>query len=156
MNGSLPLKLNDRQHFIVFGGPYKKKPDHMVGVKMAVEIDRPFTIEVPTVDFQVPSMQDMEEGIDKAVTEILKGKQLYVGCMGGIGRTGLFLACLAKVFGEKDPVKYVRAEYLSHAVETIPQQKFVANFNPKPWTLRKIKIAGFFLRISRKNLLTKV
>ncbi|ATS92338.1 tyrosine phosphatase family protein [Stenotrophomonas phage vB_SmaS_DLP_5] len=155
MNGKLPLRLNDRQFFFVYGGPYKLRPAKMVGVKMAIEIDRPFDIEVPTVDFQVPAMEDMIEGIDKAVTEILKGKPLYVGCMGGIGRTGLFLACLAKVFGEKDPVLYVRKHYIPHAVETMAQQKFVANFNPKPWTLRKIKIAGFFLRISRKNLLTK-
>ena len=51
-----------------------------------------------------------------------------VGCMGGIGRTGLMLALLAKSFGEEDPVRYVRATYYSHAVETAAQKQFIAEF----------------------------
>ena len=51
-----------------------------------------------------------------------------MGCMGGIGRTGLMLSLLAKAFGVEDPVAYVRKHYYSHAVETKEQRQFIADF----------------------------
>ena len=62
--------------------------------------------------------------------------------MGGIGRTGLFLAALAKLSGEKDPVAYVRKHYMPHAVETQQQQDFIKNL--KVWDLRwKLQLIAF-------------
>jgi protein-tyrosine phosphatase len=109
----------------VCGGPYADKPEGFYGVKMAAEIDRPCEVDVPTVDFQVPDVKTLKAGLLKAYRALQKGKPVYVGCMGGIGRTGLFLACLAKVSGIADPVKFVRAHYYGHAVETAEQKALV-------------------------------
>ena len=68
--------------------------------------------------------------------------------MGGWGRTGLFLALIAKVCGEKDPVAYVREHYAPHAVETKDQQAYVESFDVaalqrwlfwRSWTIRWTK-----------------
>ena len=64
-----------------------------------------------------------------AIQEALDGKEVYVGCMGGWGRTGLFLALLAKVCGEETPILYVRTHYTPRAVETREQQEYVDNFD---------------------------
>lgn len=46
-----------------------------------------------------------------------------------MGRTGLFLAILAKAVGFNDPVAYVRKHYYNHAVETAEQAKYVEAFD---------------------------
>lgn len=53
----------------------------------------------------------------------------YVGCRAGLGRTGLALACLARLAGiAGDPVAWVRAAYDSRAVETPEQEAFARRF----------------------------
>ena len=155
MKGKIALPLNDRQFFTVAGGPYMAKPAGYIGVKMAKEINAPCEVSIPTADFNVPDPKLMARGLDEAVNRILLGQPLYVGCMGGIGRTGLFLAILAKAFGVKDPVRYVRANYIPHAVETTQQMRYVFDFQVPSKTAKKIAIARFFLRFFRKNSLTK-
>ena len=85
-------------------------------------------VDIPTVDFQTPDRQTLYRGLSKAIDLILAGEPVYVGCMGGKGRTGLFLAVLAKAFGVKKPVEYVREHYYAHAVETAEQYDFVKQF----------------------------
>ena len=50
--------------------------------------------------------------------------------MGGRGRTGTALACLAVLDGapSADAVAYVRQHYSPDAVETLEQASFVADF----------------------------
>ena len=56
-------------------------------------------------------------------------RPLHVGCRAGIGRTGLFLACLARAAGvEGDALDYVRRHYLPHAAETEEQQAMARGF----------------------------
>ena len=57
------------------------------------------------MDFQVPDRLKLYRGLNKALDLMLAGEPLYVGCMGGKGRTGLFLAVLVKAFGVKKPVE---------------------------------------------------
>ena len=56
------------------------------------------------------------------------GERVEVGCLGGHGRTGTALACLAVLAGHPagDAVNWVRAHYCSRAVETPEQEAFVA------------------------------
>jgi len=70
--------------------------------------------------------------LEKTIHAGLAGKQLYIGCMGGWGRTGLFMALLAKASGISDPVAFIREQYTPHAVETKEQQDYVANFDVSP------------------------
>jgi protein tyrosine phosphatase len=122
----------------VLAGSYYHRPKTHHGIKMAVEIDAAHTISIPTRDFSVPSMDAMQEGMREALELIAKDEPVYVGCMGGIGRTGLFLACLAKVLGYPKPVGYVRANYSPLAVETSRQMQFVQDFDITPFQNRLI------------------
>jgi hypothetical protein len=56
------------------------------------------------------------------------GDRVEVGCLGGHGRTGTALACLAVLCGHPpaDAVAWVRANYCAQAVETDEQAAFVA------------------------------
>jgi protein-tyrosine phosphatase len=57
-------------------------------------------------------------------------ERVEVGCMGGRGRTGAALACLAVLDGvpADEAVEYVRRHYHPDAVETDEQRQFVAEF----------------------------
>lgn len=132
---------------MVFGGPFREYVPgtrRLVGVKMAAEIDHPHDISIPTHDFSIPDDEEMMAGMLAAITALHKGNDIYAGCMGGIGRTGLFMGCMAKLMADwematnedggldvvlVDPVKYVRHHYKSHAIETQEQQSFVRGFN---------------------------
>jgi hypothetical protein len=136
--GVLKLPLTKRQYFTVTGGPFNDCPDTMTGVKMAAEIKKPCAIDIPTVDFQTPDRLTLYRGLHKALDAVLAGQPVYVGCMGGKGRTGLFLAVLAKAFGIKKPVEFVRQHYYAHAVETAEQYAFVKRFTITAPMRRKV------------------
>jgi hypothetical protein len=153
LNRSMPVTFGKVQAS-VFGGPFiEYVPDtrRIVGIKMAVEISHTHDFAVDTKDFNVPSQQLMQQGILYGLQKIMAGNDLYVGCMGGTGRTGLYMACMAKVMlayagGEGNwgtgeigsygtlsaPVAYVRKHYKAHAVETQRQESFVAAFDEAP------------------------
>lgn len=125
---------------VVFGGPYRdySPVNNVIGVKMAAEIRKPCLVDIPTDDFSVPEHENMVAGMIKSLQYVRAGNSLYVGCMGGVGRTGLFMGVLAKVAidanngryeGYVDPVAYVRNNYKSHAIETMEQMKFVREFD---------------------------
>lgn len=68
--------------------------------------------------------------------QILAGKKLYAGCIGGHGRTGTFLAALVTYMtGEEDSITYVRKNYCQKAVETSSQVEFLH----KHFGIRKIE-----------------
>jgi len=132
MLGKLHIHLRGRQYYTVFGGPFRDCPSNMKGVKMAREINKECDVDIPTEDFQTPDPKLLHKGLEQAVKLIIAGEPVYVGCMGGKGRTGLFLAVLAKAFKIKKPVQFVRTNYYSHAVETSEQMAFVKKFPINP------------------------
>ena len=77
-------------------------------------------------------MQDLNDQMDKAILMGLKFLQqngaFYVGCLMGQGRTGMFMACLLKVFGYDHPISEARALYNPKAVETQQQEFFVQDY----------------------------
>jgi len=138
MKGSIPIRIGNLIDSQLYGGRYKDKPDGMFGVKMAVEINLPYDANVPTMDFNVPNVQDLKRGVLRGLMAMYLGRDVYAGCMGGIGRTGLYLATVAKVMSEYrkskhrpgfDPVLYVRSNYYAHAVETDQQMEFIASLD---------------------------
>jgi hypothetical protein len=73
---------------------------------------------------------DFDEAIDAIYQshDIIYGKGMVeVGCQGGIGRTGVVIACWAILDGVEpnDAVPWVRREYLVRAVETPIQEWWV-------------------------------
>jgi hypothetical protein len=82
-------------------------------------------------DFGVPEDVDV---FRRALTDLLDrartGESVEVGCLGGHGRTGTTLACLAVLTGTPagEAVAWVRANYCEKAVETDKQEELVATF----------------------------
>jgi hypothetical protein len=60
------------------------------------------------------------------------GDRVELGCLGGHGRTGTALACLAVLAGHPPAgaVAWVRTNYCPEAVETPDQESFVATLDP--------------------------
>lgn len=112
----------------VYGGPYLQKPKGMIGVNLAEEIDAPSDLKMGIRDFSTPRMKDMEELVLHLIRLLHGHGVIYMGCMGGRGRTGLAMACLLKAVGVSNPVKVVRDKYNSHAVETPAQEALVDSF----------------------------
>jgi hypothetical protein len=157
--GTLQLEVAPGKYYEVAGGPYVAKPKHMTGVKMALEVklhnDGSHEISIPTKDFSVPDVKTLQRGLRKAVWAIVRGKPVYVGCMAGRGRTGLFLSVLARSFGYGSPIQYVRSNYYSHAVETADQMLYVLKF-PIPWQVKAlVKYARFRAAFTWWPCLTK-
>ena len=136
-NGALPLRLGFNGayfDFDVIGGPFDVyKPGVNGDVGICVREERaPKTADfiLPVRDFSVPKDPRLVNHVlERAIDALLDGKRVYVGCMGGWGRTGLFLAVLAKAAGCEDPVAYVREKYTARAVETDEQQEYVSKFD---------------------------
>ena len=87
-------------------------------------------IYLPIPDFDVPDIEALRAAIRQAVLAAQQGHTLVVHCAAGIGRTGTFLACMAKVVfgidGEK-AIAWVR-NYIPGAVEVPTQFEMILKF----------------------------
>jgi protein tyrosine phosphatase domain-containing protein 1 len=84
-------------------------------------------IYLPIPDFTLPERRDLEVALEAALKYAQEGKNLVVHCHAGIGRTGLFLACLAERalrLSGKDAIDWLR-QYIPGAVETPEQSQMV-------------------------------
>jgi len=120
--------------FGIIGGPFDGFRRGMTGdFGVCVRAEYPpddYDVWLPIRDFNVPeSKRDTEHALERTLEAAMNGRRVYVGCTGGWGRTGLFLALLAKCCGEKDPVAYVRRVYSRRAVERPEQERYVKEFN---------------------------
>ena len=145
-NGTLPLNLGWLGAFYrieVIGGPFDgfEPGENRFGVCVRAErAPRQLDLHLPIRDFDVPHDLDKLRDVLKGTLQAaFDGKEVYVGCMGGWGRTGLFLALLAKAAGIDDPIAYVREHYTPRAVETEEQARFVRMFDVvdlRSWLVR--------------------
>jgi protein-tyrosine phosphatase len=82
-------------------------------------------------DFGIPaSTAPVVVALGSVLDRARAGRRVEVGCLGGHGRTGTALACLAIMTGHPahDSVDWVRTAYCASAVETPEQETFVAQF----------------------------
>lgn len=87
-------------------------------------------IHLAIPDFGIPSRASMDVAIDAFLDYLSKGENAVVHCNAGLGRTGTFLACLAKRTQEiagGEAINWVR-QYCPEAVETPEQALFVQNY----------------------------
>lgn len=87
---------------------------------------------VPWEDFGLPvddaqTLARFREALERAGRE-----RVELACLGGRGRTGTALSCLAVLDGvpPEEAVAYVREHYSPHAVETPEQEAYVRRFQP--------------------------
>jgi len=82
-------------------------------------------------DFGLPEEPEVAaRQIASAFDRARGGELVEVGCLGGCGRTGTVLACMAVLAGvpSSDAVAWVRAAYRPEAVETAEQERLVGWF----------------------------
>ena len=117
----------------MFGGSFFDAPppweDFLTINLMAESPQLPSDLYLPIQDYSVPSDPELMTEIFEKIKA--SPEDVYVGCWGGIGRTGLFMSCYLKYTGVEDPLKVVRKDYNEHAVETPGQMDFLADF-PAP------------------------
>jgi hypothetical protein len=124
-------------------GPYARDRPPDYGLYLDATWSPPWPHDhVVWPDFGVPLDTHRVVGALRDVRELARsGKRVEVGCLGGHGRTGTALACLAVLAGHPagTAVAWVRANYCDSAVETTEQEDFVAEFGaglagPEPAT----------------------
>ena len=133
MNGEVSLRLlgADRR---IMGGPFNAFVPPAIGVclerhsRLAHLAD--VSIDVP--DFTAPTQAQLHQGLldTLRLMAAAPGLPVYVGCAAGLGRTGTFIAALARLAGIDDAVAWTRAHYDRRAVETPAQEAAVAALDP--------------------------
>jgi len=84
---------------------------------------------VPWEDFGLPGDIDALREALVVVRRRAKSERVEIGCLGGHGRAGTTLACLAVMAGlSEDPVRWIRARYCHLAIETDEQVAFAREF----------------------------
>ena len=136
----MPVVVNGETLFIyggAAGSPVYKDCDIFVALDGSTHEDKAFYpwnteqskvfISFYITDMQVPKDRvEFRKMIEWLKGQILMGRKVHVGCMGGHGRTGIVLAALVKVLtGESDAITYVRKNYCHKAVETSEQANFL-------------------------------
>ena len=88
-------------------------------------------VALPIRDYRAVSPEAMRRAVDLAVEHADGGKHLLVHCSLGIGRTGMFGACMARhVLGldGTEALRWIR-KHLAGAVETWEQEELVRRFD---------------------------
>jgi len=131
-----PLKLPGTD-LVIYGGsclhPKVNDADVYIGFDAGMTLTKrvwPWTpgdeVRFKVQDMGVPDhVSDYHKLVDWTVVQLKADRKVHCGCIGGHGRTGMFLAAVVSKFGEKDAISYVRKNYCKKAVESSSQVKFL-------------------------------
>ena len=84
---------------------------------------------LPISDFGVPKVDAMRETVSQVFAFSQNSRNIAVHCHAGVGRTGMFLACLAKLgmgLSPEDSIRWVRG-FIPGAIEVFEQEEMVRN-----------------------------
>jgi hypothetical protein len=114
----------------IYAGSYRSRPRGSFGVCLEKEFRGMGCHEfVDWPDFGLPrDALHLEIVMEKVELHLRRGNLVYVGCRGGYGRTGTFLALLVKRNTYLDPIAYVRREYRARAIETSGQEQYIMDW----------------------------
>jgi len=119
--------LEDNNVGLVVTLTQEKKPAFYDALYVGRTLER---LYLPVRDYSIPTFEQVDQFI-AAANETIDGKKaVAVHCEGGIGRTGVMLACYLAIKENKDAltaIKEVRAKR-PRSVETPDQAKFVADY----------------------------
>jgi hypothetical protein len=112
--------------------PYTRDPAPHFGLYLDTRWDPPWSHQhAAWPDFGVPGDAGaLRAALLQLLDRARAGDRVEIGCLGGHGRTGTALACLAVLTGTPadQAVDWVRARYCPKAVETDAQRAFVESF----------------------------
>lgn len=132
----MPSEIRFPDRTIVRACGVASRTDNASWREFGLYLDAAWKPEWPAVilewpDFGIPaSREDAEQQIKHAFELAREGKNVEIGCLGGIGRTGTVLACMAVLAGvpANEAVAWVRHNYSSYAVEEPEQEEWVLQF----------------------------
>ncbi len=130
----LPILVDGKVYEIHGGSSTRKAPPEDVEVFIGfdhgmVQTDRRFPWDprteflYPITDMGVPpDLASFEKLLDYLAKEVMAQRKVFIGCIGGHGRTGLVLAALVqRMTGEEDAITFVRNHYCKKVVESEKQ-----------------------------------
>lgn len=134
-----PLKLGNGEILGASCGSPRDGYDIYIGFDYGMKMQhQPFPWEQksdPIIEFQYritdmcapKDAKQFRKMIDWCAGQLDDGKKIHIGCIGGHGRTGTFLAALVSLYEDltDDPIAYVRKEHCKKAVESKSQIKFL-------------------------------
>lgn len=132
---TLSIESERLKTFTVYGGSFKNGLGTQTDIRVCLapevgsEYRRDMTYSIE--DFSAPRAQDLNQFLDSLIEEIERRQEtksrpvsVYIGCLGGIGRTGLVIAALLiKLQGlhATEAIDLVRRTIHPFAVETYTQ-----------------------------------
>ena len=118
----LVVVLTEQQEYLVYAGRDLPAFYRSHGME---------ALHIPVPDFGIPEdLESWQNGLEAAASAARSGKNVAIHCLAGIGRTGAFLACLAKKnlgLDGRDAINWVR-ESVPGAMESWIQEDFVINY----------------------------
>ena len=130
-----PLKIGE---YVIYGGscssPRCKDADVYIGFDSSMQSTAkgfPWTagheIYFRVPDQSVPTdVANYHKLVEWTAAQLIDGRKVHVGCIGGHGRTGMFLSALVKhMLGDEDATTYVRKHYCDKSVESQAQVDFL-------------------------------
>ena len=89
--------------------------------------DEPSTLYFDWPDYGVVDVKKLIPALEWALNGLRAGRNVEIGCHGGHGRTGTFVAAMCVMYGElaEDAISRIRLEYCEKAIETKPQEEMI-------------------------------
>ncbi len=90
--------------------------------------------DLPTsiLDNESPSQEQLKAITSDVIERMQNGQNILVHCDGGLGRTGTVLSAVymkaMKEYNGREAMKYIRAEYCEHAIESAAQRNSLIAF----------------------------
>ena len=118
-----------------FNPAYEREAAPDFGLYLDDRWDPPWPhAKVDWPDFGLPAdADDFVAALEDVLARARQGAVVELGCLGGHGRTGTALACLAALAGvDGDPVEWVRSTYCAEAGETPEQEAYARQTRRSP------------------------
>lgn len=91
-------------------------------------------IHLPIPDFGIPDPKSLSQAVREVISAAEQGKNIVIHCYAGLGRTGMFAACIARQLQGVDggeAVQWVR-QHVRGSVETPEQMQMIYQYQPFP------------------------